>query len=244
MRVRAGFLLLALVASACGGNKSSSLPENPLSLLGYCGVAPREIQAAGFENEADLDQFLQENHVTSVNAIAHQYLVQFAFELKRFPETLLSALAAKGANFRILQGHGVTEDPTWPASETTTFDGRPWNRVPGAGGNPTRVVVNRLYQGHGSINLVLHEHGHTLDFYGVPRNDVLSSSPEWKNVMARDRGFMKLMNEVCGGYCTRNPTEAFAEAFAIYYSCEKGRGLLSNSPLAKSFIESLENFKQ
>lgn len=230
-------IFITLVVSGCSGS-SPSLPENPNSLLDYCGRAPHDFQTANFQTEDTLRDFLRSNDVQIVNPIQMGFLVQFGFELRKFPENLRRYLASNSVGFRILQGKGVADDPTF--SESSTFDGRSWNDIPGAGSNPTRIVVNRLYEGHGSINLVLHERAHTLDFYGFPDRSRLSSGLDWTDIFSNEKPFIQLLDRVCGDYCTERPTEAFAEAFAMYFSCEKGRALLSESPRVLKFMHALE----
>lgn len=232
------FILMFMV-SGCSSGSSPSLPEHSNSLLNYCDRAPRDLRAANFPTEESLSDFLQSNGVQIVNQVHKDYLVQFSFELRKFPANLSRYLVSNSVGIRILHGRGVADDPTF--SEGATFDGRSWKNVPGAGSNPTRIVVNRLYDGHGSINLVLHERAHTLDYYGLPGRGMLSNEREWNQIISEERPFIQLLDRVCGSYCTKNPAEAFAEAFAIYFSCERGRALLSESPRVLKFMQDLEH---
>jgi hypothetical protein len=149
---------------------------------------------------------------------------------------MLDYLSTHKVGIRLLEGEGVIEDSTFKPGTDATPDGRPWSTIVGVGTNPTRIVVNHLYDKHGSVNLVLHERAHTLDYYGA----VISSSVAWNKIMNEETSFVQLMQKVCGDYCTKNPVEAFAEGFAIYFSCEQSRRLLNDSPLVLAFMKSIE----
>jgi hypothetical protein len=160
---------------------------------------------------------------------------------------LASRIAAAKGVFHLIQGQGVTEDPTW-GSYARTFDGRDWSNVPGAGGAPysagaqalapTRIVVNRLYEGHGSVNLVLHEHGHSLDSVYSYRG--ISGSGAWLRHLNESPALRGFLTEICGTYCTDYPQEGFAEAFAYYHSCAAAREELTRkTPAVAKFLEEL-----
>jgi hypothetical protein len=199
-------------------------------------------------NQGDLNSWLARYGVTEVSAsIDRRYLVQFAFEFSKFPENLRKELYEADGRIHLLSGQGVSEDPSW-TGETKTFDGRPWSSVPGAGGfpyqsndahsYPTRVVVNHLYDEHGSMDLVLHEQAHTLDsIYSLKG---ISSSNAWKRVTGEGSGFPKFMMRYCGKYCADHADEGFAEAFALYYTCDSSRHAVEkNAPETAQFLHDL-----
>jgi hypothetical protein len=117
--------------------------------------------------------------------------------------------------------------------------------VPGAGGdpfengwdqNPTYIVVNHLYDNHGSINLVLHEHAHALDSTRSLRE--ISNSTRWKAIALKPKT-SHFLTDICGNYCTDNINEGFAELFAYYYACQSTREEIEKNlpPVAKFFKE-------
>lgn len=132
-----------------------------------------------------------------------------------------------------------------------TFDSRPWSAVPGAGGDvgtpgqtvPTRIVLNKLNHGHdhGSTNLFLHEHGHTLDsMYGPGQR--LSNSPAWRNVLAKPKT-QRILNELFSRY-EQNTDEGFAELFAYYHSCGSAKQQLeTEAPELAAFFQNLTNVR-
>lgn len=237
------FLVSCGAKNHTGVSATASLPKTELSRFSgsFCKKAPTSLESLGYRTEGELSDFFKNNNVEFVTSITPEHQVQFAYELKHFPEGLLKYLVQDNVTIRIMEGKGVGEDPTFPQN-TSTPDGRIWNTVPGSGESPTRIVVNRLYEGHGSFNLVLHEHGHTLDFNGLGEGK-LSSLKKWRDIMEKDTNLMKVLQEYCGDYCTKSPIEAFAETMAIYFGCDESRELLKDSPLAVEYMRELERFK-
>ena len=130
-----------------------------------------------------------------------------------------------------------------------------WATTVGAGGSPigapiqpTRIVVNHLYDNHGSSNLVLHEHAHNLD--DINGHHSISNSKTWKALLkgSEKEKIQTLLTGLCiGGYCsTKDRTdpasieaaqaEGFAELFSYYHSCEEARKSI------ESYVPSIANF--
>ncbi len=177
--------------------------------------------------------------------LSQAYLAQFAAEFERIPEVFRKAAHAAGGDVHLLQGMGVSEDPSWPTGVLSTFDGRTWATVPGAGGSPyltaegtdtpTRFVINRLYEGHGSVNLVLHEFAHSLD--AIRRHDGFSGQAAWQQLTFQDSAFRGAMSALCASYCSDHSEESFAESFAVYYACPSTQQWLERrSPQAADWI--------
>ncbi len=186
-----------------------------------------------------LDPWLEKNGVVRVSAqIDQPHLVQFALEFEKVPQALREKMVAKSSRVRLIQGRGVAEDPEWPAGSVSTFDGRRWSTVPGSGGGVTRIVVNRLYQGHGSINLVLHEYAHSLN--SLVSEDFISKSQTWARLWRENPAFVGFIKRSCGSYCVDNADEAFAESVAYYYSCDANRrGIELSYPEMARFLDAL-----
>ncbi len=225
-------MLFAL--SACS---ESAIPG---ALQDICAEAPGDLASAGFKDGDELNQFLLDHRVTKVTEIPSNLAAQFAFELKKMPESLRKHMARNQREIRLLVGQGVADDPQFPKIESTGKDSRLFRGVPGTGGPVTTIVANKLYKGHGCTSLVLHEHAHTLDYLGVPgRPAPLSSDSEWQKIIAEDPAYRESIGETCGTYCTESPVEAFAETFAMYYGCEKSRAIVQRSGRVVKFLESL-----
>jgi hypothetical protein len=192
------------------------------------------------------------------NEIKSKNLEQFIFEFVKFPSILHAEMMEAGLTMHLLSGDGVAEDPTWETDPKTndpefdernsTFDGRGWETVPGSGGAalpnamiPTRIVVNKLYEGHGSINLVLHEHAHSLDSLYELRN--ISHSEEWLKIHGEIE-VQRYLGQVCGKYCQDSAEESFAELFATYYACSAAHEqIIEEAPQAAHFIRNLRSAK-
>jgi hypothetical protein len=160
---------------------------------------------------------------------------KFVAELKRFPSDLYESGKSRGARILLLVGSGVTADPNFRPTQSPTSNGtveRSWSTLPGVGGAiysrppvPTRIVVNHLYDGHGSRSLVMHEHMHTLDFMFMTNG--FSQSQAWTALRSNDK-MIKLMDTLDKGttqphYCKDNPEESLAEMFAYYHGCQQAK---------------------
>jgi hypothetical protein len=179
---------------------------------------------------ADYQSFFRANNIIPKTELTLSFVEQFKNEFEKFPPTLTAELIRAGNKIHIMEGTGVTADPTWPATDVYTFDGRPWSKIPGGGGStargysitPTRIVINHLYDGQGSADMLLHEHAHSLDsiydYHGI------SHSRVWEELLSVEPNHFDFMTKICGKYCTDNLEEGFAEYFANYHGCEQTRG--------------------
>lgn len=171
----------------------------------------------------------------------------FLYEYDKYPRSLRQEMVAAGGKISLLQGEGVTVDPTW-GSYIETKDGRDWSMVPGAGGfiyshpsQPTRVVVNHIYDRHGSVNLVLHEHSHTMDHLYSERN--ISGSKAWREIL-QDEENERVIKSLCGYYCLTDERESFAELFAYYHACDATKRHMEEVlPSVADFMRNLTSVK-
>ena len=189
------------------------------------------------------EDFLRKYKIKLIPENMHPELVwMFSQELRLFPQPLMEEMLSRGAQITLIEGRGVTEDPTFRGSSTP--DGRSWSEVPGAGGNPsrrmpTRIVANRLDY-NGSANLFLHEHAHALN--SLYRTKGLTNSRAWKELISRNPEAKQILMESCGSYCLQNDDETFAELFAIYHA--GGRRMMeSRSPEMAEFFRTLRSVK-
>lgn len=191
----------------------------------------------------EMEEFVRKYKIKLIPENMNPQLVRsFSQEIRLFPAPLMKEMLAKGAKITLIEGWGVTEDPTFGGS--TTFDGRSWQEVPGAGGNPsarmpTRIVVNRLgYEG--SANLFLHEHAHALN--SLYRSQGLTKSKKWKDLIGRNPEARRILYDTCGSYCLSNDDETFAELFAIYHA--GGRRMMERrSPEMAEFFRTLTSVR-
>lgn len=195
--------------------------------------------------QVDLTLLEQNKILLATPNIDERDLEDFITEFNKFPAILHQEMIKKGGKINLIHGDGVTADPTWNAGKKT-FDGRGWEHVPGSGGAPyakipTRIVVNHLYDNHGSVNLVLHEHGHTLD--NTYKDRGVSSSHAWKELMANNPEIKDYLHR-CGNYCNNNENERFAELLSFYYHSEESRlDLEIKFPEIAQFFKEFVNIK-
>lgn len=197
-----------------------------------------------FAGAGGMEDFIRKYKIKLIPENMHPDLVwEFSQEIRLFPEPLMEEMLSKGAKITLIEGRGVTEDPTFRGS--TTFDGRSWHDVPGSGGNPahripTRIVVNRLNY-NGSANLFLHEHAHALN--SLYRSQGLTNSRAWKELIARNPEARAFLYETCGSYCQTNDDETFAELFAIYHAGGR-RQMEMRAPEMAEFFRTLRSVKE
>jgi hypothetical protein len=198
-----------------------------------------------FSVYAQEDFFSSNNIILKSENISQEYLDDFIIQFKKFPEVLMQEMLQRNAKIHLIEGHGVTDDPTWGLS-FRTWDGRSWKDVPGAGGNPrsgapTRIVVNRLHEGHGSVNLFLHEHAHALD--STYKTDGVSNSKTWKELLKKAH-IKEYLSSICKkDYCLV-PREAFAETFARFHENDETRAdIEERAPEIAAMFNSLTSVK-
>lgn len=114
--------------------------------------------------------------------------------------------------------------------------GATWDDVPGMGGSHTvyvKIGASDKGNGHGSVNLELHELAHSIDHI-VYRD------------LSKDHKFMSIWNKEVQllfpnqPYFTNYPEEYFAETFAMYYvNPEQSLYLKRLAPQTYSYIKSL-----
>lgn len=211
---------------------------------------------------ATLQPTLDQNNIRIVAGTLTdtRQLQRFLDDFNRFPEPLREEMKRNGSRINLIIGTGVTDDPSWqeearrgtrPQDWVTTHDGRSWNNIPGSGGSlgrsgtPTRIVINRLYDGHGATSLFLHEYGHTLDsMYG---EHAIARSQVWKDTLARDSRSTEFLTALCpANYCAdpAHPEESFAELFAYYHACSETRSHLQRiMPNTAYFFDHLTNVR-
>ena len=194
---------------------------------------------------AQEDFFKSHNIILKSENIPQEYLDDFVIQFNKFPQSLMQEMLSRKAKIHLIEGVGVTDDPTWGLSRST-FDGRSWKEVPGAGGNPssgrpTRIVVNRLHEGHGSVNLFLHEHAHALD--STFKTDGASNSKTWK-VLLKLPHVREYLKTICKkDYCLV-PREAFAETFARFHESEELKiEVIEKAPEIAALFQELTSIK-
>jgi hypothetical protein len=177
---------------------------------------------------------------TSPNPVTPDQVESVLGELEKLPPRIHRIIAAVGGHMDILNGRGITDHPTYQVMKGQTPRGWPagrtWDDVPGVAptrpGEPTAIVVNRLRERHGALNLVIHEHIHSFDYaheVALLGGRRLSDRPEWRRIHAAaswDREYHR-----------KYPEEGFAYAFELYYHDEATRAAMD--PAIRKYIESV-----
>jgi Pro-Pro endopeptidase len=183
----------------------------------------------------DLNQL--ENMIIFPKATFNQQAAaEIVNRLSRLPSELLEQINHSGIELRLFEGK-LTDNPSAShlkgiiprgyQSKTT------WDDVPGIGGGKTVLVkigASEKGNGHGSINLELHELAHSIDHELL--ND-LRNNNEFLMIWAQEKESL-FPNQ---RYFLNFPEEYFAEAFALYYySVDTNQFLMEQAPRTYDFI--------
>ncbi|MDM5294302.1 toxin [Peribacillus simplex] len=161
--------------------------------------------------------------------------------IDKLPHSLLVKTADSGVRIKLFNG-SLTENRSAAKLKGKTPRGylnkkTTWDDVPGMGGSHTVLVkigASDKGKGHGSVNLELHELGHSIDniVYGGIREDM---------------DFLKIWGKEVNGlfpgqsYFSNYPEEYFAETFAMFYvNFEQNQLLKQKAPETYNFIKQLD----
>ncbi|NHC39209.1 toxin [Bacillus sp. MM2020_1] len=135
--------------------------------------------------------------------------------INSLPYSLLEKINNQGINLKLFTGK-LTDNPTArqyagqvPRGYNSTVT---WDDVPGIGGSKVVLVkigASDKGEGHGSINLELHEMAHSIDRYVY---DEISGSKKFLSVWEKEHEQL-----FPGNSYFLYPEEYFAESFAMYY---------------------------
>jgi len=156
-----------------------------------------------------------------------------AREIDKIPDSVLYRIRMNGGTIDLVVNTGITIHPSYAKYKGITprgweGTGQTWDNIPGAGGvygNPKTVLVaNKTTVMHGSKNLILHEHAHTIDAIFTKGYTPLSSSAKWQSIWTKNgaKGLIPTPYEV--SYAQ----EYWAESFAEYFN-SPGHGYLPNN---------------
>lgn len=194
----------------------------------------------------ELEPILKDNNIKLATPVTNTANIeQFLIEYYKFPATLREAMGRR-SKIHLIEGNSIMDDrlkKPWPQDDKLKSTQRTSSDLPGLGGNsstPTRIVINHLYENHGSKNLFLHEHAHTLDaILGHP-----SKKQKWRGLF-NDPNHSEFLKMICptDHYCLNNPDEAFAESLAYFSSCAATRQHMQQAvpEIARYFEEFISN---
>ena len=147
--------------------------------------------------------------------------------LDQLPPSMLVKINQQHIKLKLFEGR-LTDNPTAKHLKGITPRGyvskKTWDDVPGVGGSKTVLVkigASEKGNGHGSVNLELHELAHSVDRYVY---DEIRKDPMFLEIWEEEREALFPGKP----YFTTLPEEYFAETFAMYYLGEETRQELKN----------------
>ena len=159
--------------------------------------------------------------------------------LSELPKNLLQSLKNNQIKIKLFTGSltDQAEADHLKGIQPRGYNTKTWDEVPGMGGSKT-VLIKIGYSDkgmdHGSINLELHELGHSVD--QILLNSI-SEASYFQDIWLRE--VRKLFPDQ--SYFIDYPEEYFAEAFAMFYfDNESKNALYAKAPLTYELIQSLE----
>lgn len=160
--------------------------------------------------------------------------------IDKLPPSMLTKITQQQIKVKLFEGK-LTDNPT--AKHLTGLIPRgyqsltKWDDVPGVGGSKTVLVkigASEKGNGHGSVNLELHELAHSIDRYVY---DEIRNNPAFLKIWKEE------VSELFPGqsYFTTLPEEYFAETFAMYFLGDDTKEVLKQkAPLTFQFYSSLK----
>jgi hypothetical protein len=149
---------------------------------------------------------------------------------------ILERLVQNKVKIRLINGK-LTDEPEYRELRGVTprgweGTGETWDDVPGIGGNPVilRIGYSETGQGHGSLNLELHETSHAIDMYVLGN---VSQSEKFIDVFNKEANQLFPKN----GYMDTFVEEYFAESSCMYFFSNQTRNQIKTlAPLTYSFL--------
>jgi Pro-Pro endopeptidase len=188
----------------------------------------------GMENEELVNKIV----ITQPSIQDKDEVRQIKKRISKLPLSLLEKLRQNNVTI-FLVDEPITNFPEFSHLKGVTprgweNSGKTWDDIPGAGGE-RRVIIrigqNDYKNGHGSINLELHETAHTIDH--IVYNN-LSLSSEFQNIWKKESGNLFGSHSYYKNY----QEEYFAEAFAMFYFDKDSKQQLKTfAPLTYTIFE-------
>jgi hypothetical protein len=169
----------------------------------------------------------------------HAAAAEMIVRIDQLPTDMLRKIVEQGIQIALFEGK-LTDNPAARDLKGITPRGytsdKTWDEVPGVGGS--RLVLAKIGssekgQGHGSVNLELHELAHSIDrhVYGLIREDA-----QFLDIWKKESKFLFPGR----AYFLDYPEEYFAETFAMFYLGGEHKKLLEEAaPLTYWYIQGL-----
>jgi len=179
--------------------------------------------------------------VPEQNDYSHEEVAGMVSRIAKIHPTILHDLVVNHVKVKLFSGK-LTDEPYFSDLKGESPRGwsskKTWDQVPGAGGTyiaAAKIGASGPGNGHGSINLELHEIAHSVDrtvFKGLRKNKEFLEI--WKEEVP------KLFKD--DDYFNSYPEEYFAEVFAMYYLNDATNlEVKEKAPKTYHYIQMLEN---
>ncbi|MET3696021.1 hypothetical protein SAMN05877753_102447 [Bacillus oleivorans] len=215
-------------------------------------MSPIGVQLKEISINSELKQNLSLDNPSLIESIVllpdnHTYdefeAAKMIMRLDNLPPEVLKRAVEEGIHVRLFNEE-LTDFPSTQHLKGVTPRGyedrdTTWDEVPGIGGSELVLVKighSEKGDGHGSINLELHEFAHSLDHFvfGDVRLDI-----RFLTVWEQEAPFIFPGDS----YFLSYPEEYFAETFAMYFYTQGSRTSLQElAPLTFEYITSITSF--
>lgn len=154
--------------------------------------------------------------------------------------TILQYLVVNNVKVKLFSGK-LTDEPFFADLKGVSPRGwssdRTWDQVPGAGGDylaAAKIGASAPGNGHGSINLELHEIAHTVE-RSVLKG--LRNSKDFLSIWEEEAPVLFPGDQYFNSY----PEEYFAEVFAMYYlNADMNKEVQQKAPKTYTYIQKVE----
>lgn len=233
------FFILIILLSAPAKHQQGSATQHGISLKDYHSIT-------FYTNSATIPNYnmLEELILLPENPFNEMEAVKMVERVGYIHPNLLEQLIQENIKIKFFNGK-LTDEPSAGHlkgikprgySENGPF----WDDVPGLGGSQlvlAKIGHSHKGEGHGSINLELHELAHTIDQFLF---DSIRYDTYFLDIWKED--VEKLFPGM--NYFINYPEEYFAEAFVYFYLSEETRLVLADkAPSTYQLFKSLETYR-
>ncbi|KKK37676.1 toxin [Mesobacillus campisalis] len=233
MRHLTQFLLFSFIIFLLPGSLHANVNGIPLKLYPQQSLLMDSLNV-------EHNDYLGEIFLVPEGNFNHRETAEIIVRIDRLPTEMLRKIVEQDIQIALFEGK-LTDNPSARGLKGITprgyASGKTWDEVPGVGGS--RLVLVKIGssdkgQGHGSVNLELHELAHSVDrhVYGLIRED-----PRFLEIWKQESKFLFPGK----AYFLDYPEEYFAETFAMFYLDGQHKKLLKDvAPQTFRYIEALD----
>jgi Pro-Pro endopeptidase len=218
------------------GVKEESASTNGIPLKDFSSIT-------FFINKNQIENYhlLEQMIILPENSFNQSEAINMIQRLNLVHPSILQRLIEENITLKLFNGK-LTDEPSAAHLKGITPRGytnksKTWDDVPGIGGGKivlAKIGHSQIGEGHGSLNLELHELAHSLDRHVL-------------NLIREDTIFLKIWKEEANQlfpkreYFLTYPEEYFAESFVMYYLSNESRNeLKEKAPLTYELFKKIE----